>query len=172
MQSSSRALTHPEFAERARKVRLLAIDFDGVMTDNYVYVSEDGTEVVRCSRLEGYGLRRAMAAGVHCVIISTEENPVVSARARKLKIACHQGVEDKVAALEALLSEHGFGFQDAAFIGNDINDLGVLGKVHLPVIVADAHEDLDTLTAFRTLKPGGQGAVREVCDAIAAAKGG
>jgi YrbI family 3-deoxy-D-manno-octulosonate 8-phosphate phosphatase len=165
-------LTDPEFTERARNIRLLAIDFDGVMTDNFVYVAEDGTESVRCSRLEGFGLRRAAAAGVHCVIVSTEENPVVSARAKKLGIACKQGISNKVAALEILLAELGLSFEDAAFIGNDINDRELLGRVQLPVLVADAHEDLDGMEAFRTRRPGGQGAVRELCDAIAAARGG
>jgi 3-deoxy-D-manno-octulosonate 8-phosphate phosphatase (KDO 8-P phosphatase) len=94
-------LDDPRFAERAARVRLLGIDFDGVMTDNTVYVFEDGREAVRCSRLEGYGLRRLIAAGAEPVIVSTEANGVVTARARKLNIACIQDVPDKVAAMES-----------------------------------------------------------------------
>jgi YrbI family 3-deoxy-D-manno-octulosonate 8-phosphate phosphatase len=163
-------LDDPRFAERARRVRLLGIDFDGVMTDNTVYVFEDGREAVRCSRLEGYGLRRMMAAGVEPVIVSTEANGVVGARARKLKVACIQDVPDKVAAMETLLRERGLGWQDAAFIGNDVNDLEVLQRVGLPVIVMDAHESVRLGGMFRTQRRGGEGAVRELCDAIAAAK--
>jgi 3-deoxy-D-manno-octulosonate 8-phosphate phosphatase (KDO 8-P phosphatase) len=164
------SLDDPRFAERAAPVRLLGIDFDGVMTDNSVYVFEDGREAVRCSRLEGYGLRRMIAAGVEATIISTETNEVVSARARKLSIPCIQNAPDKVAALEALLRERGLDWSQAAFIGNDVNDLGVLRRVGLAVIVADAHEDVCMDAFFRTLRRGGDGAVRELCDAIAAVK--
>ena len=157
----------PEFARRAARIRLLGIDFDGVMTDNTVYVFEDGREAVRCSRLEGYGLRRAAAAGVHCFILSTEANLVVSRRAEKLKIDCVQNCPDKVIAFRQIVEQRGLSMDEAAFIGNDVNDLELLGLVGLPVIVADAHEDLDVLNAFRTRRRGGDGAVREVCDAIA-----
>jgi YrbI family 3-deoxy-D-manno-octulosonate 8-phosphate phosphatase len=161
---------NPEFAERATRVRLLGIDFDGVMTDNSVYVFEDGREAVRCSRLEGYGLRRAAATGVHCFILSTEANPVVTARARKLKIDCQQDIPDKVEAFGSMLKQRGLSMEEAAFIGNDVNDLELLKLVGLPVIVADAHEDLDGLGCFRTRRKGGDGAVRELCDAIAAVR--
>lgn len=157
----------PEFAQRAARIRLLGIDFDGVMTDNNVYVFEDGREAVRCSRLEGYGLRRAAAAGVHCFILSTEANPVVSRRAEKLKIDCVQNCPDKVIAFRKIVQDRGLAMDEAAFIGNDVNDLELLKLVGLPVIVADAHEDLDGLSAFRTRRKGGDGAVRELCDAIA-----
>lgn len=161
---------NPEFFDLAKNVRILGIDFDGVMTDNTVYVFEDGREAVRCSRLEGYGLRRAAATGVHCFILSTEANPVVSARARKLKIACVQDCADKVEAFMQMLAKHELTMSEAAFIGNDVNDLDLLKRVGLPVIVADAHEDLDALGAFRTQRRGGDGAVRELCDAIASAR--
>jgi YrbI family 3-deoxy-D-manno-octulosonate 8-phosphate phosphatase len=163
-------LDHPSFAERAARVRLLGVDFDGVMTDNTVYVFEDGREAVRCSRLEGYGLRRLIAAGAEPVIVSTEANAVVSARARKLGIAGIQDVPCKVAAMETLLSTRGFGWRDAAFIGNDVNDLEVLRRVGLPVVVADAHEAVCIDGVFRTTRRGGDGALRELCDAIAAVK--
>ena len=164
------SLDDPRFAERAAPVRLLGIDFDGVMTDNTVYVFEDGREAVRCSRLEGYGLRRLMAAGVEPVIVSTEANGVVTARARKLDLACIQNVPDKVAAMETLLRERALDWREAGFIGNDINDLDVLRRVGLPVVVADAHACVCVGGFFRTVRRGGDGAVREVCDAIAAVK--
>jgi 3-deoxy-D-manno-octulosonate 8-phosphate phosphatase (KDO 8-P phosphatase) len=164
------SLDDPRFAERALGVRLLGIDFDGVMTDNSVYVFEDGREAVRCSRLEGYGLRRLIAAGAEPVIVSTEANGVVTARARKLNIACKQNVPDKVAAMDALLRERGLDWREAAFIGNDVNDLDVLKRVGLPVVVADAHACVCLDGVFRTARRGGDGAVRELCDAIAAVK--
>ena len=164
------SLDDPRFAERAARVRLLGIDFDGVMTDNMVYVFDDGREAVRCSRLEGYGLRRLIAAGAEPLIVSTEANEVVSARARKLNVACVQNVRDKVAAMKELLADRGLDWRDAAFIGNDVNDLGVLQRVGLPVVVADAHESVRVEGVFRTTRRGGDGAVRELCDAIAAVK--
>jgi YrbI family 3-deoxy-D-manno-octulosonate 8-phosphate phosphatase len=159
---------NPDFAARAARLKLLALDFDGVMTDNTVYVFEDGREAVRCSRLEGYGLRRLAKAGVETLIVSTEANPVVAARARKLATPCLQDVPDKVAALETLMAERGVGWAEIGFLGNDINDLDVLSRVGLPVIVADAHECVQDKGWFRTRRCGGDGAVRELCDAIAA----
>lgn len=159
------------FLGRARGIEILGIDFDGVMTDNRVYVFEDGREAVVCSRLEGYGLRRAAAAGVYCFILSTEQNPVVSRRAEKLNLDCIQGSDDKVAAFEVVLKQRNLSFSQAAFIGNDVNDAELLKRVALPVIVADAHPSVHALTPFRTLKRGGDGAVRELCDSIAIAKG-
>ena len=170
MSQGGLGLDDPCFAERALRARLLGIDFDGVMTDNTVYVFEDGRETVRCSRLEGYGLRRMIATGVEAVIVSTEANEVVSARARKLNIPCIQNVADKVAAMETLLRERGLDWSEAAFIGNDVNDLEVLKRVGLAVIVADAHESVCVDSFFRTGRRGGDGAVRELCDAIAAVK--
>jgi YrbI family 3-deoxy-D-manno-octulosonate 8-phosphate phosphatase len=161
---------NPAFAAKARLVKLAGLDFDGVMTDNTVYVFEDGREAVRCSRLEGYGLRRLIAAGAEPIILSTEVNGVVTARARKLKIECIQNVQDKVAAMSALLSERGLDWSEAAFLGNDINDIGVLRHVGLPAIVADAHECVHGLGFFETRRKGGDGAVREFCDAIAQVK--
>ncbi len=158
---------NPQFTDKARGIRLLGIDFDGVMTDNTVFVFQDGREAVRCSRLEGYGLRRLCKAGVKPVIISTESNRVVSARAQKLNIECIQNVEDKVETMSRLLNKQHLSWGAAAFIGNDINDLEVLQRVSLPVIVDDAHECLHHIGAFRTQRAGGDGAVREVCDAIA-----
>jgi 3-deoxy-D-manno-octulosonate 8-phosphate phosphatase (KDO 8-P phosphatase) len=164
------SLDHPSFADRAARARLLGIDFDGVMTDNTVYVFEDGREAVRCSRLEGYGLRRLIAAGAEPVIVSTEANGVVGSRARKLDIACIQNVPDKVAAMQQLIADRALDWREAAFIGNDVNDLGVLQRVGLPVVVADAHECVCLDGVFRTTRRGGEGAVRELCDAIAAVK--
>ncbi|MEQ8433454.1 MAG: haloacid dehalogenase [Oceanicaulis sp.] len=156
------------FDARAGGIRFIGFDFDGVMTDNRVYVFEDGREAVVCSRAEGYGLRRLAAHGVAMAVISTEINPVVARRCEKLKLMCVQGVEDKVQALGALLDERGLDFTQAAFVGNDVNDLAVLSRVAFPVVVADAHPDLDGLGAFRTSRNGGDGAVREICDLISA----
>jgi YrbI family 3-deoxy-D-manno-octulosonate 8-phosphate phosphatase len=160
------------FAQAAANVRVLGMDFDGVMTNNAVYLFEDGREAVRCSRFEGFGLRRVEACGVYPIIVSTEANKVVTARARKLKIEARQNIDDKVQELERILAAHSIGWEALCFIGNDVNDLGVLQRAGLPVIVADAHESVQCFNFFRTRTVGGAGAVRELCDAIAAVKEG
>jgi len=146
------------------KIRLVAFDFDGVFTDNMVYVLEDGTEAVRCFRSDGLGLQKLKQLGIETAIISTEANPVVSARARKLKIRCVQDCRDKRAALESIAKESGISLAEVAFVGNDINDLPCLECVALPIVVQDAHPDVVSTARYQTKNPGGHGAVREVCD--------
>ena len=146
------------------KIRLVAFDFDGVFTDNMVYVLENGTEAVRCFRSDGLGLQKLEQLGIETVIISTEANPVVSARAHKLKIRCVQDCRDKRAALESIAKELGISLSEVAFVGNDINDLPCLTCVALPIVVQDAHPDVVSTARYQTKNPGGHGAVREVCD--------
>lgn len=150
--------------QRIRAIRLIAFDFDGVFTDNMVYVFEDGSEAVRCFRGDGIGLRKLKRAGIEMVIISTETNPLVSTRSRKLRIRCVQGCEDKRAALEAIVQEMGLSMVQVAFVGNDINDLPCLTCVGLPIVVQDAHPDVIPHARYQTTARGGHGAVREVCD--------
>ena len=146
------------------RIRLVAFDFDGVFTDNMVYVFEDGSEAVRCFRSDGIGLQKLTRMGIETVIISTESNPVVSARARKLKIQCVQDCEDKRAILEDIAQQKGISLKEVAFVGNDINDLQCLTCVALPIVVQDAHPDVIPAALYQTKCPGGHGAVREVCD--------
>jgi 3-deoxy-D-manno-octulosonate 8-phosphate phosphatase (KDO 8-P phosphatase) len=149
------------------KIRLVAFDFDGVFTDNMVYVFEDGSEAVRCYRGDGIGLQKLRQLGVEVMIISTEPNPVVSARARKLNIRCLQDCKDKRTALESVAREIGISLSEVAFVGNDINDLPCLAGVGLPIVVHDAHQDVVPLARYQTKRRGGFGAVREVCDMFA-----
>jgi YrbI family 3-deoxy-D-manno-octulosonate 8-phosphate phosphatase len=150
-----------------RRIRLVAFDFDGVFTDNMVYVFENGTEAVRCTRGDGIGLQKLRQIGIDTVIISTEANPVVSARARKLKIDCVQNCEDKRGVLEERIAKMGISLNQVAFVGNDINDLTCLTCVGLPIVVKDAHPEVIPVARYQTQNPGGHGAVREVCDLIA-----
>lgn len=155
---------------RLRSIRLVVFDFDGVFTDNTVYVSQDGAESVRCWRGDGLGLARLRETGVETVILSTETNPVVTARSRKLRVRCEQGCEDKLARLKALARELNVGLEETAFVGNDVNDLECLQAVGVPIVVQDAHPDVIGRAILRTTTVGGRGAVREVCDLIAAAR--
>lgn len=144
--------------------RLVVFDFDGVFTDNMVYVFEDGTEAVRCSRSDGIGLRKLEKAGIKTVIISTEINSVVSVRSKKLGIRCIQGCKDKLAELVEILKEEDLTMEQVAFVGNDINDLPCLACVGLPIVVRDAHPDVIPYATYQTKALGGHGAVREICD--------
>lgn len=160
--------------DRARLagVELVVFDFDGVFTDNTVYVSQEGGESVRCWRSDGLGLARLRDLGVPAFILSTERNPVVSARAEKLKLPCRQGVEDKAAAIMEICRELGAGPARTMFVGNDINDIPAFKVIGIPVAVADAYPEVDAHVVYRTRKAGGFGAVREVCDLIWLAKSG
>ena len=142
-------------------IRCVAFDFDGVFTDNAVYVLQDGTEMVRCTRADGLGLEQLRAKGLKLVVISTEKNPVVSARCAKLGVECLQDRADKVRVLEDFLKDAGISFAETAFLGNDINDSAVLSAVGFPAVVADAHPQVVPLAKHRTSRAGGHGAVRE-----------
>lgn len=154
----------PSLGKLIRETRLVAFDFDGVFTDNMVYVLQDGTEAVRCSRQDGLGLAKLERAGIASVIISTETNPVVSARSQKLGIRCVQGCKDKRAALEEIAQEMGLSLRQVSFVGNDINDLSCLSSVGLPIVVQDAHPDVVAYARYKTRLAGGYGAVREICE--------
>lgn len=162
-------LSRPEFSptvEWPQRIDLVVFDFDGVLTDNTVLVSEAGDEAVRCDRSDGWGIGRLREAGIDMLILSTEEHPVVSARARKLKLPCLQGVADKGAALAAELARRGIDAANVVYLGNDANDLGCFALAGLPVAVADAHPEAIAAVRLVLSRPGGRGAVRELCDLV------
>jgi len=145
------------------RVRFVAFDFDGVFTDNRVWVNERGEELLAFSRSDGLGLRRLDEIGVRYLILSMESNPIVGARAQKLHADCVQGVEDK---LTVLRERAGSELDDVAYVGNDINDAACLEAVGLPVVPADAWPEVLPLARLVLSRPGGKGCVREFCDAI------
>lgn len=149
-----------------RRLKLVFFDFDGVFTDNAVYVNQDGVEQVRCCRSDGIGLSRLRAAGVPAQIVSTEANPVVVARAAKLKLPCRHAVENKGRVVIEICVEMGIHPRECMFVGNDVNDIPAFEEVGLPVAVADAYPEVDPHVLFRTSKRGGFGAVREICDLV------
>jgi 3-deoxy-D-manno-octulosonate 8-phosphate phosphatase (KDO 8-P phosphatase) len=150
--------------ERILSVRLIAFDFDGVFTDNKVYVFQDGSEAVCCFRGDGIGLDKLKRLGIESVVLSTEVNPIVGVRSRKLGIRCVQGCTDKRAVLRGIAEELGLSLDQVAYVGNDLNDSTCLSSVGLPMVVQDAHPDVAALALYRTEVAGGQGAVREICD--------
>lgn len=152
--------------ELFRNIELVAFDFDGVFTDNTVFVDQNGIESVRCFRSDGIGLSKLRELGVEIVIISTEKNPVVSRRAIKLNIECIQGVDDKSKAIEEFCNSKNISLKNTAFVGNDVNDIPAFKKVGLPIAVADAYEEVLEFVTYITKINGGKGVVREICDLI------
>jgi YrbI family 3-deoxy-D-manno-octulosonate 8-phosphate phosphatase len=153
-------------------ISMLALDFDGVLTDNLVTVDEDGRESVTCSRADGHGISSLKKAGVHVVVISKEENKVVSARCGKLGIECFQGIEDKLTLLVKIAREKGVEMKSVAFIGNDGNDVGCIREAGIGIAVSDAYPDAVSAADYVTEMPGGKGAVREICDMILSGRKG
>ena len=149
-----------------RQIRLVIFDFDGVFTDNRVFVLEDGTEGVFCYRGDGFGLKALERLGIELLVISTEVNPVVSARCKKLGLGCIQGCENKLKSLEQEALRLGISLKNVAYLGNDINDQECLEKVGLPACVGDSHPDIFSSARYITKIKGGRGAVREFCDLI------
>jgi 3-deoxy-D-manno-octulosonate 8-phosphate phosphatase (KDO 8-P phosphatase) len=147
-------------------VRLAVFDFDGVFTDNHVWVNEHGEETVRCCRADGFGLARLREVGVEAVILTTEAVPIAVARARKLEVECRHGIGDKLAALREEAGRRGVSLEETAFVGNDINDAACLEAVGLPVVPADAWPEVAGLARWTLARRGGEGCVREFCDAV------
>jgi N-acylneuraminate cytidylyltransferase len=147
--------------------RLVVFDFDGVMTDNRVWVGEEGGELVACNRSDGLGLAMLRQLGVDLLVLSTETNPVVRARCVKLALPFEQGVRDKAGRLRDLLRERGLAPSDVIYLGNDVNDLDCMRLVGYGVAVADAYPDVRRAADLTLTSAGGHGAVRELCDRLA-----
>ena len=139
-------------------------DFDGVLTDNRVLVFEDGGEAVICNRGDGlaFDFLRRIAMPVH--ILSTETNPVVEARAVKLKVNAITGLRDKVAAVTALCDAQGYSTKRLMFVGNDFIDLPIMAIVGFPVAVADSHPAVLKAARHVLQTPGGAGVAREIVE--------
>lgn len=146
------------------KTNLVVFDFDGVMTDNTVWVGEDGREMVRCNRSDGLGIGLLKEAGISAMILSTEKNPVVVARASKLDIPCVQGVGDKGAFLKKYLEQQNVAPGTVAYVGNDINDLGCFDVAGYSMAASDALPEVLAKADHILRASGGFGAVREACD--------
>jgi YrbI family 3-deoxy-D-manno-octulosonate 8-phosphate phosphatase len=149
-----------------KKIKFIAFDFDGVFTDNKVFVDETGHEMVRCSRLDGIGIARLNKIGVKSIIISSEKNHVVQARANKLKIECFNNIQDKRSIFLDYCKSLNIDPLHSAFVGNDINDIEVLKVAGISIGVKDCMPEIEEYLDFKLSRKGGDGAVREICDLI------
>jgi len=150
------------------QISAIVFDFDGVMTDNKVIVGTDGREEVVCDRSDGMGIEMLKRLGLPILVLSKERNQVVTARAGKLGVECLQGIDDKLSALESWARHNGVDLTRTIYVGNDINDITCLERVGYPVVVADAHPAVVPYGRILLSHRGGYGAVREICDRIAA----
>jgi 3-deoxy-D-manno-octulosonate 8-phosphate phosphatase (KDO 8-P phosphatase) len=156
-----------ELVSRARRVRLVLTDCDGVLTDGAVWVSERGEAMKRFSLRDGMGVERLRDAGIATAIVTRERSPIVARRADKLQVALHEGIRDKGAALPRLLAASGVRLDQAAYIGDDVNDLEAildLSGEGLTAAPADAFAAVTAAVHYRCTTRGGDGAFREFAE--------
>ncbi|NEB78132.1 acylneuraminate cytidylyltransferase [Streptomyces sp. SID14478] len=161
----ARALA-PLFDQRTLPTRedidAVVLDFDGTQTDDKVLIDSDGREFVTVHRGDGLGIAALRRSGLDLLILSTEVNPVVAARARKLKIPVLHGIDRKDLALKQWCEEQGIAPERVLYVGNDVNDLACFAVAGWPVAVASAHDVVRDAARAVTTVPGGEGAIREI----------
>lgn len=148
------------------KTELLVLDFDGVITDNRVWVDEDGREAIAAYRSDSLGISYLRQTGVEVIVISMETNPVVAARCRKMAIPLLQGINDKATTLTKILQERRIDPSHVVYLGNDTNDVPCFPIVGCAAVVADAQPGALTEADLVLTQRGGHGAVRELCDRL------
>ena len=148
------------------QITTFIFDFDGVLTDNHVYVGENGEELVRCNRGDSLALNALKRVDKRLFILSSEENPVVKARAVKLHINCISGVTNKAYELERLATDNAFDLLQTCYVGNDLNDLHAMLKCGVKVCPADSHPAIKSISDFVLKSRGGHGVVRELVEAV------
>ena len=149
----------------SQNIAAIVFDFDGVFTDNKVIVTEDGKEAVTCNRADGLGIEMLRAKKIPLLIISTEANPVVRMRARKLGLDnVWSGIADKKDALTAYCAHNGIHLHQILYVGNDINDYEVMKNVGYPVAPRDAHPKIRRVAKYILTKRGGEGVVQELAE--------
>jgi len=146
------------------KIKAVFFDFDGVFTDNKVYLTQEGLELVSCSRYDGYGLKFLQSKSITLAVISSEQVSIASLRCKKLGIPCFQPIEDKLSFAIDYLNSFGLTLGQLCYMGNDINDLALLQACALPVIPSDSHISLLAKDFYITKSGGGHGCVRELAD--------
>lgn len=157
-------INNRDFFEKLNNVKCIAYDFDGVMTDNRVLVDENGKEAVFVNRSDGFAISHFKKMGILQVIVSTERNPVVAARAKKLEIDYYYGVDDKGSVLKEYCKSKGIELKRVLFIGNDLNDLSAFFVAGITGAPSDAYEDIKEKASWVFQKKGGDGVIRELYD--------
>jgi len=162
----------PEVQERAKGIRLLILDVDGVLTDGSLYFGPGGEALKVFHVRDGQGIKMAQRAGIEVAFLSGRRSDAAYHRARELGITrFHEGLRDKVVVLEEIMAAMQIGPAEVAAVGDDLVDLPHMRRVGLAVAVADAGPEVKAAAHWVTTLPGGKGAVREVCDLLLKAQG-
>ena len=149
------------------KIKLLALDVDGVLTDGSLTFAEDGTEYKTFNAKDGQGIVCLNNAGFITAIITARQNGTVEHRAKNLKITeLRQGVKFKLPVLEEILNKYNLSFENVAYMGDDLPDICIMEKVGLPCCPNDAVEEVQKVCKFKSKYDGGRGAVRDLCNLI------
>lgn len=171
-------MTHPlplqdaRLVDRLRRIRLLALDVDGVLTDGQLYFQADGIEIKAFDVQDGHGLKLLKRAGLEVALITGRDSPTVSRRAAALGIDhVFQGVEKKLPVLRDLCGRLGLTLEQAAYCGDDMPDVAVMRRAGVGISVPGAPDYIREHADWVTQRPGGHGAAREICDTLLKAQG-
>ena len=157
----------PDVLDRARRVRMIAMDVDGVLTDGGMYYGENGEELKKFNTRDGMGIALARDAGLRMAILTRESTGIVARRAAKMKVEeVHIGILDKLACMREIVARHGLTLDQVAYVGDDVNDYELLCHVGLAVAVRDAMRLPKSVAHYVTAAKGGEGAVRELCELV------
>jgi len=161
-----------DIIERARQVRLVIFDVDGVLTDGSLFLGDDGQEYKAFHARDGHGMKMLQQTGVTLAVITGRTSEVVRIRMEHLGIThVYQGQDDKLWAYEELKTTLRLSDERIAYVGDDVVDLSIMRRAGLAIAVADAHSLARSHSHWQTSSPGGRGAVREVCDLVMKAQG-
>lgn len=161
-----------DFAEKAKKIKLAVFDVDGVMTDGRLYFLPDGTEFKTFNTLDGLGIKMLMQSGIETAVITGRSSLVVENRIKNLGMHYYfQGREDKLTALNELLDQTAYSYEEIAYLGDDLPDLPVIKRVGIGMATANANDFVKKHALAVTQQSGGKGAVREFCERILLARG-
>lgn len=156
-----------EMIEKAKKIKCVICDVDGVLTDGLIFLDNSGNELKAFNIQDGMGLKLLMAAGIDVAVITTSKNAVIDHRMQQLGIQYYfKGQLEKQTAFQQLKSTLSLQDEDIAYIGDDLPDLPIIQRVGFGVAVANAVKQIKDIADFQTSAYGGRGAVREVCDLI------
>ncbi|MBB3191641.1 KdsC family phosphatase [Halomonas cerina] len=165
-------LLDPQLVDRLRRLRLLALDVDGVLTDGRLYFQADGIEIKAFHTHDGHGIKLLQRAGIQVVLITGRDSPIVSRRAAALGVVhVMQGVEKKLPALQQLCTRLDLDLEQVAFCGDDMPDVGAMKRAGIGISVPGAPSYIRKHADWVTERPGGHGAVREICDTLLQAQG-
>ena len=148
--------------KKREKPKVIFTDFDGCLTDDRVWLNQDGEEFVAANRKDGLAINRLKNLGIQVVITSTETNKVVLARGTKMGVEVLQGLADKAEYLEQYLKQKNLSWNDVWYIGNDVNDLGAIGKAKLSICPADAVKKVRKAVDLILETNGGYGVLSEI----------